>query len=251
MKTRSAVTTLLARIPLMALTTLITADGAAADDDAARAAASRAHVTLVTDAACALDVAGTPHETLMPDKPRTLALEPGEVAVECRSVSAPEVKLRIAQTLRAGDDATIAFPLGDLLAERACTTSKSTLVDLGGGTLRQCATRADWTQADNGADLEWQAAKDFCAQRGRGWQLPTSDEYLELADRSGRSTTPCGKYTCYVSPRFALTSPVFWAADEPGPGNAMMMTMIYGNRHPARKTISAGYRALCVKHRAQ
>ena len=54
---------------------------------------------------------------------------------------------------------------------------------------------------------------------------------------------------CYVSPLFKLTAPVFWAAEEPAPGNAMMMTMIYGNRHPARKTISGGYRALCVRHR--
>jgi hypothetical protein len=221
--------------------------GAASAVVATSSAMSRLRVT--TDAACALEVDGAPEGTLAAGASRDLARAPGETTLACTSLASPDARVRLVRMLRGGEDTTIALPVGDALVARSCASREPTLVELGGGTLRHCVTKADWTQADNGGDLDWEAAKALCATKGGGWQLPTADEYTALVDRSGRSTTACGKHTCYVSPRFALTSAVFWAADEAAPGNAMMMTMIYGNRHPARKTISGGYRALCVRHR--
>jgi hypothetical protein len=113
--------------------------------------------------------------------------------------------------------------------------------------LRHCVTGVDWAQADNGVDVDREAAGAWCAKKGGAWELPTANALAELIDRSGRSSTPCGRDKCYVSPHFRLTAPTYWSRDPVGPATAMLVHLLLGGRHPALLHISRGYRALCIR----
>ena len=53
------------------------------------------------------------------------------------------------------------------------SSPSSEMIDQGGGVLKQVATGLEWTQSDNGADINWNTAGAFCAARGSGWLLPS------------------------------------------------------------------------------
>ena len=77
--------------------------------------------------------------------------------------------------------------------------------------LRQPATGLEWTQSDNGSDINWASAGAYCAGKGSGWRLPSTAELQSLYDASGTVSTSCGSETCRVSPLFRLTGPVGWS----------------------------------------
>ena len=142
-------------------------------------------------------------------------------------------------------------PLVLLAATIAGCGGTNDVVDQGGGVLRDPATGLEWSQVDNGADIDWQPAREWCAARGPGWRLPTSEELKGLYDPDGGRAVSCGTYdgqpmTCYVSTKFRLTGPTPWTASEGEP-----RPLIFG-LSPLRKGPGPidgidGARALCVR----
>ncbi|MBK8740465.1 MAG: hypothetical protein IPM02_13475 [Betaproteobacteria bacterium] len=215
----------------------------------ATAESRRGRLVIDTNAACVLRIGGVVQEQvlLLPDAPRTVAVGAGEVAIECASTTVPEARIEVARMVEAGGEQSVALDVADLVVKASCAGKPATLADLGHGVLRHCVTGVDWTQADNGADADRESAGAWCTKKGGAWELPTANALAELIDRSGRSSTPCGKETCYVSPHFRLTAPTYWSKDPVGPATAMLVHLLLGGRHPALLHISRGYRALCIR----
>ena len=209
--------------------------------------AGTATLRIETTAACTLKLADREPQELAAGSARELSLPPGEIALECTSTTTPDAKATATLRLRSGATETVKLDVATLVVDKACAGKPATLADLGGGILRHCVTKADWTGSDGAADVDFAAARALCAKRGAGWTLPKADELYALVDRSGRSTTACGRWTCNVSPRLTLTAPTFWASDVPGPDQGMTVNLMLGGRHPALEHMKAGYRALCVR----
>jgi len=129
--------------------------------------------------------------------------------------------------------------------------SEGGVVDAGDGVLADTRSGLEWMQRDNGSDIEWSAAKEYCASQVGGWRLPTEVELALLYDSSGTENTPCGSFdgqalTCNVSSLFRLTGPTPWAEMD-----ASSRAMIVG-LSPSRKGAgpidgTEGARALCVR----
>ena len=125
------------------------------------------------------------------------------------------------------------------------------VVDQGGGVLRDRGTGLDWTQVDNGADIEWSDARAWCAARGPGWRLATSDELGALYEPAGGRSVSCGTYdgqpmTCYVSPLFRLSGPTPWTLSE-GEPRPLIFGLSPRRKGPGPIDGVDGARALCVR----
>lgn len=219
-------------------------DAPAADD---RPAGS-GRLAIETTAACTLKIAGSAPQELAAGATREIALPPGEIAVECVSSTTPEARVALVRSVKAGASETVRLDVAERVFDMTCAGKPATFADLGGGILRHCVTKADWTAEDGGADLDFPAAHERCAKQGTGWLLPKADDLSALIDRSGRSTTACGRFACAVSPHFRLTAPTFWAGGAPpGPNLGMTVNLMLGGRHPAIQQTRLGYRALCIR----
>ncbi len=115
----------------------------------------------------------------------------------------------------------------------------------------------EWALSDNGSNINWSDATSYCASKGSGWSLPTSDELQGIYDPA--QSTPCGHLTCNVAPNFRLTGPFFWTS-EPGsaspgtffgtggsPRSFVVGLVQRGDRAATPVAYSIYYRALCVR----
>jgi hypothetical protein len=126
--------------------------------------------------------------------------------------------------------------------------------DLGSGVLKDGKTGLQWTQADNGRDVDWETAKSYCAGKGAGWRLPQLEELSAIyaAGGAGTAGTRCAAWTCKVSPLFKLTATWFWSA-TPVTGIsdadelAWGVTMVNGAQTQALRFAWYGSRTLCVR----
>jgi serine/threonine protein kinase len=121
------------------------------------------------------------------------------------------------------------------------------LVEAGGGVLLQPKTGLEWTQSDNGSDINWGSAGAYCAGKGSGWRLPSSAELQSLYDASGAVSTSCGSDTCWVSPLFRLTGPVGWSSEADAASEAWGVYLVNGDRYSGSASIKFNARALCVR----
>jgi hypothetical protein len=123
--------------------------------------------------------------------------------------------------------------------------------DLGSGVLKDGKTGLQWTQADNGRDVDWETAKSYCAGKGGGWRLPRLEELSAIHAESGAGA-PCAAWVCKVSPLFKLTTTWFWSA-TPVTGIsdadelAWGVLMVNGAQTQALRFAWYGSRALCVR----
>jgi len=106
----------------------------------------------------------------------------------------------------------------------------------------------EWASSDNGANINWNGATNYCASKGSGWRLPTSAE-LQVNYQSGHST-PCGQYTCKVSSNSRLTGPLFWTNERNGSYEAWYVPLYAGGRNARTAENGDHARALCVRQRA-
>ncbi len=75
------------------------------------------------------------------------------------------------------------------------------------------ATGLTWTKADNGSDVNWNQANDYCSNLRlggySGWRLPTIDELEGIYDPSQRiplSNPGCGNFQSKIKREIALSS---------------------------------------------
>ncbi len=90
-----------------------------------------------------------------------------------------------------------------------------------------------WQVEDNGDDLSWSAAKDYCEQLNSDgftdWRMPTQDELATLYRLEAAETS---EY--YILQKIKISTCCQWASDTKGPQVASF-DFEYGNkewRHP-------------------
>lgn len=94
-------------------------------------------------------------------------------------------------------------------------------------------TGLQWTQSDNGSDINWNNAKNWCAQKGGGFRLPSPEEFYPFIG---------------MLKEFRLTGHRFWTHWHRGPYKAWSVDRLgSGTRSAITFETSVGLRALCVR----
>ena len=125
--------------------------------------------------------------------------------------------------------------------------------DLGDGILKDGSTGLEWTQRDNGREIDWNQAARYCSGKQKGWRLPTLSELLAIYD-GGVSGIVCGHALCHLSPQFDLSGEWFWSATpvgidgSDGPELNWGVLMVNGAKTPSVRELAYGARALCVRN---
>jgi len=93
------------------------------------------------------------------------------------------------------------------------------------GTVWDQRTNLLWAARDNGANITWQEAKDYCDSYNvggySGWRMPTKDELKGLYDR-----TIFGNKGFHLSKLITLTGGFLWTSDIQG-SEAMVVNFLY------------------------
>jgi hypothetical protein len=112
-----------------------------------------------------------------------------------------------------------------------------------------------WTQNDNGQEIDWPAARAYCAGIGAGWRLPSVAELSAVAAeaRLAGDSAACGVATCQATPLLRLGGAWFWSGAAVANGEdpeserlAWGVTLANGRPTMAFRRASSGSRALCV-----
>lgn len=121
------------------------------------------------------------------------------------------------------------------------------------GTVLDTRTNLMWAARDNGSDIDWQNAKNYCENyRGggyTGWRMPTLDELAGLYNEGLTSSNPptgnCyGKY--HITELIHLTCCCPWASETRGP-EAAYFDFDSGHRGLSRRSYSSYGRAFPVR----
>lgn len=172
----------------------------AQEEDPCEAAAKAGQVllTVVSDAECALTVNGKPYGTLSANKEKTITVGTQKQVTRCASVKFPGAVAQDEQLIESG--------CGSVTFEVNALWSRFTAQKNG---VKDSETGLTWAQSDNGKDIDWNGAKQYCTEKGG--RLPTQEELrtLHLGDALN---TPCGEFPCKVSQHFKLTGRFFWSS---------------------------------------
>lgn len=113
-------------------------------------------------------------------------------------------------------------------------------------TLIDRRTGLEWQLSDNGFDIAWDQARDYCVQQGNGWRLPDLDELASIDDST--EAVACGLNFCHAAAAFHLSGGWFWSGQLKDATQAWGYNLDIGRRDSA-PTKGASYgRALCVRH---
>jgi polyisoprenoid-binding protein YceI len=140
-----------------------------------------------------------------------------------------------------------------LVTASAADSSDLRWISLDEASLKDTQTGLEWTRSDNGHDIDWHQAKQFCDGHGKQWRLPTAQELISLYDARRTVGATCGKSHCRVSGLFNLTGDWFWSSDPVGKdgsdGNELAwgVLLVTGARTPSVQGLPDGSRALCVR----
>ncbi len=115
------------------------------------------------------------------------------------------------------------------------------------GAVHDSATRLDWADTDNGLDVNWVEAKEYCSKLGPGWRLPSLKEFLGVIDTSMSTETSCGNRSCYTSSKFKLRSDTFWSGQEVEPPKGAFMFIFSVGSPFAGNAGAKQARAWCLK----
>jgi hypothetical protein len=118
-------------------------------------------------------------------------------------------------------------------------------VDQGGGVLKDSQTELEWTQSDNGRDIYWNEATNYCASLSGHWRLPSIAELGAIC-----RTYEGGTDKCEVSPLFRLTGDKFWSGDQEYRSLAWYVkrNVVGGFSEPIVGLFGISARALCVSN---
>ena len=105
-----------------------------------------------------------------------------------------------------------------------------------------------WQRQDNGSDLDWYAADDYCDELvvadWSDWRVPTIEELEGLHDKRSQATykVPSG---------IRLTGCCPWSSDRSGETSAWNFSFRYRKRFSGSVNYSYELRALCVRKAAE
>jgi len=115
--------------------------------------------------------------------------------------------------------------------------------DHGDGTVTDTQTGLMWAARDNGGDINWQSARDYCQNyKGGGhsdWRMPTRDELAGLYDQQ-----ESGSYK--ITPRIKLTECCPWGS-ETRDSEAAFFNFSAGTRYWSPQSDPKNSRALPVR----
>lgn len=239
-------------------------DAKAEEARAAEAAGRMATLVIRADAPCQLEIDGTPRTILKADQAQTLEVLGGEQLIECRSTEETQVRHSEVRDVPAGSKEVLLLELAAEVqtihrarereaAAAAQPAFQSRWTDLGNGVLKDSRTGLQWTQRDNGANINWQQAKRYCEGLeldGGDWRLPGLDELQTIFDMTKSVNAPCGPLSCKVSPMFRLTSPWMWSNTPARSSSAIGVILTNGQRFAPTVSYSGDLRALCVRRRS-
>lgn len=103
-----------------------------------------------------------------------------------------------------------------------------------------------WEMSDNGADINWKNAGDWC--RSKGMRLPTADEFLTLYGQPD-SGTVCGRYLCDIPKAFRVSSFWVWTSTLINDEYAGFFDLRTRSSDGVPAVAAFGNRALCVTDR--
>lgn len=103
----------------------------------------------------------------------------------------------------------------------------------------------EWAQQDNGSDISWQAATEYCQALGPNWRLPTPAELLSLFDPT--ESVRCGWNYCHTRRDFNLSGNWFWSNQSQTNNHALGVNLDIGRVDRQTKDPQGFGRALCVK----
>lgn len=151
--------------------------------------------------------------------------------------------------MRNSDKAVAASPTS--VASQPSTSSIPRFVQRGDVILDN-DTGLEWTKQDNGKDIDWKSAKEYCADRSGGWRLPTVLELDKIIDKNEGSNRCQEKYgqgptKCRVSVLFMLTSAGFWTSESANGGEAVLVDFVHGGHHFFKRDDESFKRVLCVR----
>jgi len=126
------------------------------------------------------------------------------------------------------------------------------------GAVRDTTTSLEWSQKDNGADVDFNGAKKFCedlALAGHDdWRLPTLDELKGLYDEKVEAPPTYqyrGKpYPLRMDPSFELTAPGIWSSSLRYENRPVAWSFFFSSgRELVTPPNASNYqRALCVRN---
>jgi hypothetical protein len=259
----------------------LAADKRAADEATAKQVeATQATLIVKADAACQLTVNGEAKGALQANKAKTFKLNPGEQLIECTSGEDSGIKAQQTKSVAAGAQAVVGLALAEKLAdkqqeaqqqraaadsaarERAAAEATARdpgnagFIDLGNGVLKDTKTGLQWTQNDNGNEIDWNDAKSYCESKAGGWRLPSQDELAAIYDANVPTPKVCLVYrdhgetknaSCKTSVLFHLTANEFWSGTQDGAENALGVFLTDGTRGQFGKSYTYRLRALCAR----
>jgi serine/threonine-protein kinase len=129
-------------------------------------------------------------------------------------------------------------------------------LDLGKGVLKDTQTGLEWTQGDNGSNINWNDAKRYCESKKNGWRLPNLDELKAIYETNVPSPRVClvlagshspVSFTCMTSPLFHLTSDHFWSATAYDSTRAWLIQLEDDSSYTVPVSDAGINRALCVQ----
>jgi hypothetical protein len=242
----------------------------AAKDAAARRSqeqlARMATLLFRTDADCSLSINGKAQGVLSVGDTKEVKVNPGDQLVDCVSTDAATVSINELKTATAGTQSAVLLQLADRVNQElqqaaaaaqakadaeAKAAREKALRDFytiqGDGSVRDNQTGTTWTGSDNGSDIDWKAAGQYCSNLGAGWTLPTVAELQGLVDTSGTLSQACGGYTCRVKPSIRLSDVWFWSSEPNGSSEAWTVELDKGDRDSDAVSVANASRALCVR----
>ena len=109
-----------------------------------------------------------------------------------------------------------------------------------------------WAERDNGSDINWTNATQYCSGLGSGWTLPSSAALLSMYDASGKYPAPYVysgmTYTVKpATPLIKFTGGWYWTNEQNGSSGAWVVDLSYGNRVSGTVGVPNTERALCVR----
>lgn len=116
------------------------------------------------------------------------------------------------------------------------------------GTVKDNQTGLTWAAEDNGNDIDWPKAQQYCQSKGAGWRLPNVNELLALYNTNPDDTQECmGLLTCKITPKIKVSGLTPWSAERNSDSEAWYVYFNDGKQYAYTISSTQGKRALCVK----
>lgn len=193
------------------------------------ALAQQSTLIIRSDADCALTVNGMAQGSVTAGSAKAVAVGPGEQLVECAAGGA---KAEQVLEVFPGAQKVVQIALASKVAVQARFKADANRV-------LDTRTGLTWLAADNGYDIDWNAATSYCAGVSPGtWELPRMSELQAISGPDGAGRSPLFKVWGW-----------HWSNEshyENGSAKAWAMNL-YDGRRFSPSVSSRHYRALCVR----